>query len=90
MKSGIFAADLGNAHMKSNVKRFEAYENEIKVGDVVETMDIKGIVTELKKLEICVVCSDGSSGYWLKNEVTKTGKHIDIQKILDELKEGTE
>ena len=25
MKSGIFAADLGNAHMKSNVKRFEAY-----------------------------------------------------------------
>ena len=25
MKSGIFAADLGNAHMKSNVKRLEAY-----------------------------------------------------------------
>ena len=25
MKSGIFAADLGNAHMKSNIKRLEAY-----------------------------------------------------------------
>ena len=25
MKSGIFATDLGNAHMKSNIKRLEAY-----------------------------------------------------------------
>ena len=74
------------------MEKFEAYKKEqaeIKVGDIVyndDTME-NGIVTYIADDEVFMLYDDGSCGL-VKGNLTKTGKHIDIQKILDELKEG--
>lgn len=77
------------------LKRFEAYENEIKVGDVVKCKILRNeaVVTRLDTRNdgyITVIFKDGSGGAVRKDEYKKTGKHIDIQKILDELKKGND
>lgn len=70
----------------AKVKEYEEKQKEIEVGDVL-----------LGKFGMCVVTKiranntfygffrDGSSGTHCKSDFKKTGKHIDIQSILDEL-----
>lgn len=75
--------------------KLEAYEKEqaeIKVGDVVinEDAGTKGVVAKVRGEIIYVLFRDGSAGKHEKTDFKKTGKHIAIQKILDELKEGLE
>lgn len=83
------------------IAKLEAYEkeqNEIKVGDVVEATDLfgdvfKGIVLDFKdgaENEVFVLYENGCVDVWEIADCKKTGKHIHIQTLLDELKEGTE
>ena len=75
--------------------KLEAYEkeqNEMKVGDVVTVCGEKGIVVGyLCGLEEYEVWMDGYERPQriCKNEIKKTGKHIDIQSILQQIG-GTE
>ena len=76
--------------------KLEAYEkeqNEMKVGDVVfddDEPDVYGIVTFVSCEMIYIVWSDGSSGVEYDfRDIKKTGKHIDIQSILQQIG-GTE
>ena len=68
--------------------KLEAYEKEqnIKVGDIVyndDTME-EGVVTHIDNGEIFMLYDDGSCGNTYGN-LTKTGKHIDIQSILQQI-----
>lgn len=69
--------------------KLEAYEkeqNEIKVGDIVyndDTME-EGVVTRIDNDEVFMLYDDGSCGNTYGN-LTKTGKHIDIQSVLKQI-----
>lgn len=69
--------------------KLEAYEkeqNEIKVGDIVyndNTME-EGVVTHIDNGEVFMLYDDGSCGNTYGN-LTKTGKHIDIQSVLKQI-----
>ena len=73
--------------------KLEAYEkeqNEMKVGDVVTVCGEKRIVVGyLCGLEEYEVWMDGYGRPQriCKNEIKKTGKHIDIQSVLEQIKE---
>lgn len=75
--------------------KLEAYEKEqaeIKVGDVVkcEILRNEAVVTRLDTRNdgyITVIFEDGSGGVVRKDEYKKTGKHIDIQSLLEQIKE---
>lgn len=69
------------------IKAYEKKQEEIKVGDIL--LGKYGGTCIVTKVRACDtfygVFSDGSSGTHCKKAFTKTGKHIDIQKILDEI-----
>ena len=74
--------------------KLEAYEkeqNEIKVGDVViSDAGHKALVVGFDKGNkdgIFVMRNDGVTGLRVKQSYTKTGKHIDIQSVLEQIKE---
>ena len=79
--------------MQDIIAKLEAYEkeqNEMKVGDVVTVCGEKGIVVGyLCGLEEYEVWMDGYERPQriCKNEIKKTGKHIDIQSLLEQIKE---
>lgn len=65
------------------------HDDKIEVGDEVKPFytDITGVVTLIDGDTIYVLWRDGSSTSTLKlKEVTKTGRHFDIEKILEEMK----
>ena len=65
------------------------HDDKIEVGDEVKPFytDITGVVTLIDGDTIYVLWRDGSSTSTLKlKEVTKTGRHFDIQKILEGMK----
>lgn len=68
--------------------KLEAYEKskEIKVGDIVCNDDVmeNGIVTYIADDEVFMLYDDGSCGL-VKGNLTKTGKHIDIQSVLKQI-----
>ena len=72
--------------------KLEAYEkaNKIKVGDVVfgdDEPDVYGIVTFVSCEMIYIMWSDGSSGAEYDfRDIKKTGKHIDITSVLEQLR----
>lgn len=45
-----------------------------------------GIVTKEHGNQFYILWADGSSGLWSSKGVVKTGRHFDIDKILDEMK----
>lgn len=75
--------------------KFEAYEKEkaeIKVGDVVETTDLidvfNGVVLDFKDSlddEVVVLNENGCVDVWKIEDCKKTGKHIDIQSVLEQI-----
>ena len=71
---------------KEAILKVEDYENkEIKVGDVVDNNALKGIVTMVKEKDVDIMFKDGSVGTWDKRNCKKTGEHIDISSILQEI-----
>ena len=64
--------------------------DEIKVGDEVRTRDGAPshtfLVTKVTDSHVYGISYDGSWNYWTKDEVTKTGKHYDIQSILEAIR----
>lgn len=74
----------------AKLETYEKEQNEIKVGDVVTVCGEKGIVVGyLCGLEEYEVWMDGYERPQriCKNEIKKTGKHIDIQSVLEQIKE---
>ena len=71
------------------IAKFEAYEREqaeFKVGDVVDSNEyIGGVVTCTLCDNIYIMHNDGSCGEYKKSNFKKTGKHIDIQAVLQEI-----
>jgi hypothetical protein len=69
--------------------KMKAYEEQrnIEVGDVVESIGRKGIVTQNNQCSVHIICIDGSSWEWEITECKKTGKHIDIKSILEQIGE---
>lgn len=71
---------------KEAISKVEDYENKkIKVGDVVDNNALKGIVTMVKEKDVDIMFKDGSVGTWDKRNCKKTGEHIDISSILQEI-----
>lgn len=80
------------------IAKLKAYEDKqkaddkIKVGDVVMIKQFKHpenhlfVVTKVSDESVWGVEGDGSWNYWAINEVIKTDKHFDIQKILEGMK----
>lgn len=79
------------AELKAYEKKQKA-DDEVKVGDEVKHKlaskndDSRGIVTKEWKDVYYIMWSDGSSGRWDKDRIVKTGRHFDIDKILEEMR----
>jgi hypothetical protein len=71
--------------------KLKAYEEaqEIKVGDVVQSKNYKIVVTKVSADNDVVYGFDngGNDFCYHANDVTKTGKHIDIKSILESIGE---
>ena len=69
----------------------KAYEHKhsdrIKVGDIVDVYGNLGVVTYTHENGFNVMMYDGSVGYWKQEDLKKTGKHYDIQSILEAMRE---
>lgn len=75
--------------------KLEAYEkeqNEVKIGDIIAIDDDRVVVTKVNKCESCTTIygfkENGCCIFYSDKQFKKTGTHIDIQKILNKLKEG--
>lgn len=70
---------------KARIETWEA-EKEIKVGDVVVgSAGQNGIVTYINTNNATVIWPDGSWGVKNRNDIKKTGRHIDIQGLLEQI-----
>jgi hypothetical protein len=83
--------DMNPSEAISKLKEYEAKQNEIKVGDIVRYNEKDGIVTFIKENQMYVMWEDGSTGEFIdaKQRFEKTGRHYDIDSILEQLK-GTD
>jgi hypothetical protein len=77
------------------IAKLKAYEDgkhsdRIEVGDEVRARDGAPshtfLVTKVTDSHVYGISDDGSWNYWTKDEVTKTGKHYDIQSILEAMR----
>lgn len=70
--------------------KLKAYEKEnaIKVGDVVESINTGriGVITKVEENGKYVIFADGTSGMFAHDDIRKTGKHIDITSVLEQLR----
>lgn len=70
---------------KAKIEDWEA-KREIKVGDIVKTEDDeKAIVLDVKPNTFDVWTEGGCAEEWYRSKVTKTGRHIDIQGLLEQI-----
>ena len=92
--SGGFKA-LMNLQPQEAIAKLKAYEEKQKADDKIEAgdevkpfyTDITGVVTLIDGDTIYVLWRDGSSTSVIKlKEVRKTGRHFDIEKILEAMK----
>ena len=91
-----FDSIFGGFSASEAIAKLKAYEekqnDKIEVGDTVDLKDAVsdkggGIVTKIFDNDCCyIVWYDGSGGAWAKDMLVKTGKHIDIASILEEMK----
>ena len=90
--------DIANEYTPQEaLAKFEAYEKEqekvrqkIMVGDIVALEDgIKGVVMDEDGVDnVAIFTENGCIEAWMnKKYITKTGKHIDIQSLLEQIKE---
>ena len=70
--------------------KLEIYEKskEINVGDVVESINTGrlGVITRVDKDAKYVMFADGMAGAFAHDDIRKTGKHIDINCVLEQIK----
>lgn len=93
LASVIFGCRYSDVLMKLTpqeaLAKIEAYEKEqeqINVGDVVQVFGAKGVVVYANKGIHNVVHANGSLSVRLtKEQITKTGKHIDLVNLLAEI-----
>lgn len=70
---------------KAKIEAWEA-EKEIKVGDVVRAEDsTKAVVLDIHDKYFDVLVENGCAEEWYKDKVTKTGKQINIQGLLEQI-----
>lgn len=83
---------LENFTPQEALAKLEAYEKEqaeIKVGDVVEHTDnSKAVVLSIDGKVLRVLTDLHNAENWHINNVIKTGKHIDIQSVLEQINGG--
>lgn len=85
---------LKNYTPQEVLAKLEAYEkeqNEIKVGDVVSNDGLKSVVVRVVEDKIYTVTSIGTTPSYAFDDIKKlkkTGKHIDIQNILQQIGGG--
>lgn len=88
----FLSSDIMRDHTPEEAKtKIEAWENRLKVGDVVELVfgERKAIVIDISPNNtMCRVLFQDGSVVWCEVEhCKKTGKTIDIQSVLDQLGE---
>lgn len=78
--------ELTPQQAKAKIEAWEA-EKEIKVGDVVTVSIYEGIMTrDLDEYGYCaLLLCDGDVGYYQRNSLKKTGRHIDIEMVLKQI-----
>lgn len=79
-----------NVHeMLDKYHAWKKSESEIKVGDVVKHKNGRiGVVTYKNDLILRGILDDSTTFDWFIADCSKTGKHIDIEPILKQIKEG--
>lgn len=88
----IYPDEIFNKFTPEEVKaKIEAWENRLKVGDVVGHVGVDGVVVITKIYsggELCEAMTEiGRTGTYKINNLRKTGKTIDIQSVLEQLGE---
>lgn len=75
------------------LEKIKAYEQRLEVGDEVIHKTITKckphVITQIRAEWVGVLSENGYPLTWEKKKVVKTGKHYDIQSILDGLKEDS-
>ena len=76
------------AEAAAKVEAWEKEKSEIRVGDVVKLIcnGRCGVVTKFTESFYYGFTSDSTPFQWLKIDCTKTGRHIDIEAVLDQIK----
>lgn len=76
------------------IAKLKAYEEKQKADDKIEVGDEVthksspekcGIVTKELENVYYIMWADGSCGVWNKENIVKTGRHFDIEKILEDM-----
>lgn len=77
-------SELTIHEVKAKIDEWES--KHIQVGDVVSGAFVQeAIVLKIMEETMYLLFSDGSSGKHKKKDYKKTGKHIDIQSVLDQI-----
>ena len=69
----------------AKVAEWEKAKEEIKVGDVVSREGVYGVVKSVSDDWLNGITASGISFQWLKRKCTKTGRHIDIDRFLNQI-----
>lgn len=82
----VIMRDFSPKEAKAKIEAWEA-EGEIKAGDVVTVYSYKGIVTRHADEDgwYALLFWDGDIGYYQRSSLKKTGRHIDIDGILNQI-----
>ena len=70
----------------AKVAEWEKAKEEIKVGDVVSREGLYGVVKSVSDDWLNGITASGISFQWLKRKCTKTGRHIDIDSFLKQIR----
>ena len=85
-----YSASEAIAKLKAYEEKQKA-DDEIKVGDEVEdhtdSLHKKAAVWSIKGDVLCVIAVGGGTWMLRKNNAVRTGRHFDIDKILEDMKE---
>lgn len=83
----IYCQDVNEILDKYNA--WKRSENEINVGDVVKHKNGRiGVVTYKNELILRGILDDSTTFDWFIVDCTKTGKHIEIESVIQQIKEG--
>ena len=91
---GNFTGIFGDFSAAEAIEKLKAYEekqkadDEIKVGDEVEVLNSgsKYLIAWFAGKSLCGFAHDGVTCHLQPSDVRKTGRHFDIDKILEEMK----
>lgn len=73
-------------HAATKVAEWEKAKEEIKVGDVVSREGLYGVVKSVSDDWLNGITASGVNFQWFKRKCTKTGRHIDIDGFLKQIR----